>query len=173
MPGHARRALRRRSHRGSRQWHTRCRLRIHLWRWRRRQRRARGRCGLLGRLRRWNHRGRNQRRSSRRRTQERGQGAARWRSLGHRQACSGKTPIQPRARPGANLCRRRCGQAAARMPAGVRLRPRWSWRRLRRCPRNARSACLLRKRPPPRPCKPTKTPGRIQDQEATASGISP
>lgn len=29
------------------------------------------------------------------------------------------------------------------------------------------------KRPPPRPCKPTKTPGRIQDQEATASGISP
>ncbi len=144
VPGRSRCALRRWRHRGSRRWHVRRRQRVHLRRCCRRQRGARGRCGLLRGLPRRNHRRRNQRRSSRRRTQERGKGAARWRSLGHRQACSGKTPLFNHA----HVHRRTCADGDAIEPQRaclqVFVRPTWSWLRLRRCRRKARSACLLR-----------------------------
>lgn len=106
-------------------------LRAAWWRWQRTYRRRNGRgqrrChrrGLggrhygVGRRGRRRGRGRDQRRGGRGRTQERGKRAARRRSLGHRQACSGKTAIQPRARRMANP-----------LPLSVTAAPTWCMRR--------------------------------------------
>lgn len=111
-------------------------LRAARWRWqrtcRRRNRRGQRRChrrGLggrhcgVGRRGRRRGRGRDQRRGGRGRTQERGKRAARRRSLGHRQACSGKTPIQPRARRMANP-----------LPPSVTAAPTWYVRATAQCP---------------------------------------